>query len=129
MRLLLCTLALLLIMQPIIAQDSKIAINGKEVKFKVLVSKNEIQTATEIRTLLTELIKNISSCMKSGNTNDSCNCKYKNKSQKLNTLVTEALKIHPQWLETKAIKFKLNGSNATLYMQGLQKQTSKELQC
>ena len=126
MKTLLLSLALFFSLQLNVSSETKITVNGKAVKFTYLHNKNEIQEATNIRATFTKLMKNISSCMNSGNTNNKCNCTYKKQHAKLNSLVNTALKKYPHWLNTKAIKF---GVNDTLYMQGLKKQAAQKLKC
>ncbi len=126
MKILLYSLALFFAVQLNICAETKITVNGKVVKFTYLHNNNEIQAATKIRTTFKKLIKNVSACMNSGNTNNKCNCTHKEQHVELNSLVISALKKYPHWLKTRAIKF---GANSTLYMQGLQKQAAQKLKC
>ena len=126
MKILLYSLALFFAVQLNICAETKITVNGKAVKFTYLHNKNEIQDATKIRSTFKKLMKSVSSCMNSENTNNKCNCTYKEQHAELNRLVTSALKKYPHWLKTKAIKF---GANETLYMQGLKKQAAQKLKC
>lgn len=129
MKILLYSLTLFFTIQSNIYSETKIIVNGKEVKFIILNNKNEIQTAIKIHASFKKLIKNISVCMNSGNTNNKCNCTYKKQNIELNNMVTSSLIKYPHWLNTRAIKFNSNGTDETLYMKGLQKQASQKIQC
>lgn len=102
---------------------------AKAIPVRNLVAEQEVATLKNIRNILIKTQEKISSCVKDGNPNKLCFCKYKRNYVYLNRLTQDMFEQYPAWEKDHELRYEDGDKSRSIMPAELKRQLDFKLRC